>query len=169
MYISYKYLFLLFIIVVGFSCSTGKTASNGNSKNIIAGEVSWQYWKANAGWVLYEAFDYFPNPTDIEKFKKLLDNKNYSFLIFATTFCDECEHNIPKLFKVFETAKIPENRIRLFGLDERLSEPSGEFTKYNIPSTPVAYILIDDKVIGEAAYPYRWLDNFIEILEANSN
>jgi|GEM_PF-2200284 len=169
-----KYVFIIIIVAFGFSCGSGKSVSNDVNKNdikkkVIVGEVSWEYWKANAGWRLYEAFDYFPNPTDIEKIQKLLENKNYSFVIFATTFCDECESNLPKLFKVFETAKIPLSKIRLFGLDESLSESSGEFTKYNIPSTPVVYLKIDDKVIGEAGYPYRWLDNFIEILEANSN
>jgi hypothetical protein len=159
------YSFLLILAFCSFSCSTGKAVKNTSKQNVIAGEVSWEYWKANAGWKLYEAFDYFPNDKDIEKLQELLANKNYTFVIFATTFCDDCEHNIPRLYKVFEKAKIPDNRIRLFGLDESSKEPSGEYSKYDIPSTPVVYLKIDDAVIGEASYPYQWLENFIEILE----
>lgn len=156
---------ILLYCLLSISCSTGKTLKDEAKNHIIAGEVTWEYWKANAGWKIYEAFDYFPNPKDIEKLKSLLKDKDYSYVIFATTFCDDCEHNLPRLFKVFELADIPQSRIRLFGIDERMKEPSGEYQKYDIPNTPVVYLKIGDHVIGEATYPYRWLENFIEILE----
>lgn len=161
------YCLLLFINIFSFSCSSGKAVGNTGKHQIIRGEVSWDYWKLHAGWEVYEAYDYFPNPKDVDKLKVLLKDKDFSFVVFATTFCDDCQYNIPRLFKVFEMAEIPQNKIRLFGLDENLKEPSGEYEKYDIPSTPVVYLMIKDKVIGEATYPYKWLENFIEILENN--
>ncbi|MFH1051337.1 MAG: hypothetical protein V1779_10475 [bacterium] len=145
-------------------CASQK-ATQEKHDNIIVGEVSWEYWKANAGWALYEAPDYEPEQKALDKLKELLKGKDYKFIVFATTYCDECEENLPKLFMLFELAQIPDNRIRLFGLDESGSEPSGEYKKYNIRTTPEVYLSVDSIIIGQAGYPYRWLQNFIEILE----
>ncbi len=154
----------IIISLLLFSCGTSKTGEQ-KADNIVVGEVSWDYWKSNAGWSLYEAFDYEPEQEQITQLKKILQGKDYQFIIFATTYCDECEENLPKLFKIFELTQIPENRIRLFALDESGSEPSGEYKKYNTSTTPEVFLTIDSVIIGQAGYPYIWLQNFIEILE----
>lgn len=161
----FLFISLIICIIYLFSCTSTQKSISSSEQKVITGEVTLEYWKANAGWALYEAFDYEPEPEEIEKMKSLLEGKNYSFVIFATTYCDECMENLPKLFKVFETAQIPNDKIHLIGLDEKLSETSGEYKKYNISTTPVVFLKIDSVVIGEAGYPYRWSKNFIEILE----
>jgi len=153
--------FLIFFL----SCASSPKNTGNSEQKIIAGEVSWDYWKSNAGWAVYDAYDYEPEQAEIDKLKKLLREMDYSFTIFATTFCDECMENLPRLFKVFESSQIPPERYHLFGLDDKLSEPSGEFKKYNISSTPVVFVKVDNIIIGEAAYPYLWLKNFIEIFQ----
>lgn len=160
-----KLIIFLILTLSVISCSTAGHGAYGNDMAKVVGPSTWEYWQANAGWDLYEAFDYEPDNDEIAKLTKLLAGKDFSFVVFATTYCEDCEQNIPRAFKVFKKTKIPEDRIKLFGLDESLKEPSGDYRKYEIISTPVIFIEIDKKVIGEASYPYQWLENFIEILE----
>ncbi|MFC2131275.1 hypothetical protein ACFLSQ_07560 [Bacteroidota bacterium] len=155
----------IFISILIFSCVSSRQEGGVTERAFVVGPVTWEYWQANAEWDLYEAFDYEPDKEYINRLKELLYSKDYYFIIFATTYCEDCEENIPKAFKLFELAEIPTERIKLFGLDENLKEPTGEYEKFDIGTTPVIFIQINSEVAGEAGYPYFWLENFIEILE----
>jgi hypothetical protein len=153
----------IILISILLSCASSYHSKDDGGRG-ITGPVTWQYWKENSGWNLYDYFIYVPDENDLNLFKNLLNDKDFHFVIFATTDCDECKENIPKAFKIFDKAGIEHNKITLVGLDGNIDETMNQWQKYNIPGTPVIYIEIDGKTIGEAEYPYMWLENFIEIL-----
>ena len=157
-----KVLILLLLIV-----NTVSVFAEDNAK--ITGKSTWEKWKSETDWDLIETYDYyFPDENKLSKLKQLIskiDTSKIEIIIFATTFCDECQVNIPKLFKILESINFPENQIQLYGLDNSLEEPTGEYLKYDIPSTPFVFVKYDNEIIADIGYPYLWLDTLIEIME----
>lgn len=152
---------LLILLVFLFSCSGTKV-----SQPTLIGKFNWDYWKANASWSDYEAHDYQPSIEKIQKLKKLLEQNEYKFLIFASTSCDECIKHTPRIIKLLKLANYDINKIDIYGMDEFTKEPTGDYKKYNIVSVPTLVIIENDKQICKVEYPnFNWLDAMIKCLE----
>ncbi|MCX7737091.1 MAG: hypothetical protein N2319_10290 [Candidatus Kapabacteria bacterium] len=144
-----------------FSCSLKNMQSYEPPK--VLGYSTWEEWKEKTGWK--ENDNYILDKNKINKLKNLV-NDNHKFVIFGTTFCDDCKDNIPKVIRILQELQVPKNNIRLYGLDYDLTEPSGYYKNFKIPSTPCVFILEADKVLGSIAHPdYDWLDNILKIIE----
>jgi hypothetical protein len=155
------------LIFIQFSVGYGSPLqTNISDSPKILGETSWQKWKNSAGWNDYSASNYQPNPKKVNKLKNLLKEKEANFIIFASSFCDECKHEVPILFKLFELAELDSSKIRLVGLNENLQEASGIYKDYDLTSTPTLIILSKNIVIGKVEPPDNaWLEFIIEYLE----
>jgi hypothetical protein len=132
----------------------------------VLGRSSWVEWKEKTGWLDDENF--IPDLDKINSLKEII-NDNYSFVIFGTTFCDDCKENIPKIMKILSYLQIPDSNIRLYGLDYDLKEPSEYYKNFSIPSTPCLFILKSEKVIGKMSYPdYNWLDSIVKLINKSN-
>lgn len=153
----------IFIIFL-FACS-----STQKYKNVLSGEFSWEEWKQKAGINQYIEHTYTPDPEKIEYLITLYNRvPSVRFIIFATSYCDDCKDNLPIIFKIFDKAKIPNDRIKLFGLDEEYEEPTGTYKNFDIETAPCLFVLNNGKTIGSVKGPkYNWLEGLINILEKN--
>lgn len=149
----------LFLLLVT-SCSVRNMQSYESPK--VLGRSSWSEWKDKTGWSDDERFN--PDLNKINSLKEII-NDDYIFVIFGTTFCDDCKENIPKIMKILSYLQISDSNIRLYGLDYDLKEPSGYYKNFSIPSTPCLFILKSEKVIGRISHPdYNWLDGLIKLI-----
>jgi hypothetical protein len=155
-------LYIIFICFLFVSCSTtGKITEEPG----ITGKTNWIDWQQKSGWKNFEPKNFEPSTDKIKKLS-ILTSDDYTFIIFATTFCEECKEQLPKIFKIFNLAKINFNNIILIGLDKNLKEPTGFYKKFDIPTTPVLFILKNNTEIGYvSSQDELWLDGIIEILK----
>ncbi len=159
----YSISIILFLLLLSF-CSLRNIKSYEAPK--VLGRSSWAEWKEKTGWIDDENF--IPDLDKINSLKEII-NDNYSFVIFGTTFCDDCKENIPKIMKILSYLQIPDSNIRLYGLDYDLKEPSEYYKNFSIPSTPCLFILKSEKVIGKMSYPdYNWLDSIVKLINKSN-
>lgn len=150
---------ILFLIIL-VSCGTTKV-----TQPTLIGKFNWDYWKANAAWSDYEAYDYQPSIEKIQKLKELLEHNEYKFLIFASTSCDECIKHTPRIIKLLKLANYDINKIDIYGMDEFTREPTGDYKNYKVVSVPTLVIIENDKQICKVEYPnLNWLDAMIKCL-----
>jgi len=139
------------------------------SKKLI-GKINWNDWKNNCGWDLIATYEYFsPDSIKINKLKKLISltgTDSLKFIIFATIHCEECKENLPQLMKILKELKIPESIIELYGLDDKLEEPTKTYKNYDIDTTPILFIEYKNKLVAEISYPYIWIESMIEVFES---
>jgi len=151
---SYK-LYVLVLVALLTSCITIE-------KDVeIVGEVSWDYWKQNAGWSDYSADGLDLDSDRVVRLKNLLKTGDYSFIVFATAFCPECEEELPKAFRIFEEAGVPAGRIRLIGLDKNGEEPSGLYRQYNAETVPIVIVLSRGTEIGRTEGVFTGLVDYL--------
>lgn len=138
-------------------------------ENVLIGQFSWEEWKQKTDVNQFIALSYSPEPERIDYLKTLFNGiPSVRFIIFATSYCEVCKDNLPIIFKIFDEAKIPNDRIQLFGLDEEYEEPSGTYKNFNIETAPCLFVLKDGKTLGSVKGPkYNWLEGMIDILEKN--
>jgi hypothetical protein len=161
-----KFLYIALFAVL-FSCSSSKPVAQEQKGNFIVGKTTWSEWLEKTKWDIVPTYEfYFPDKKKIQKISELMEGKNYSFVVFATTSCEECKEYVPRAFKIFHELGIDDDRISLYGLDENLEEPSKEYLKYDIPTTPCVFIKYDDNIIAEVSYPFLWLESFLEVFES---
>lgn len=162
--VKFKYsiwiLILFSLFQITSSCQTFK------DDIVITGEQSWDYWQKNAGWQSYSADYYQPSLDSINLFAKKVNNQEISFIIFASSFCEDCEHELPKIFKIFDLAKISPEHIKIIGLDKAGREPSGIYNKLNAGAIPSLYIMKNNVPVGNCTYPdTEWLAKLLEIIK----
>jgi thiol-disulfide isomerase/thioredoxin len=158
---------VIFLIFIQFSFIFGTLLySQTPERPKILGEISWDKWKNTAGWNDYSASKYQPNIKKINLLKSLIKEKEINFIIFASSFCDECMHEVPILFRIFEFAGIDSSKIMLVGLDENSQEPSGIYKNYDIKSVPTLIILSKNIIVGKVEPPdNEWTEFIIEYLQ----
>lgn len=133
---------------------------------VIVGETSWEYWKQNTDWHSHVAPYYQPALDSVEMFANAAKNSSAIFIVFASSFCDDCERELPKIFKLFELASIEQKKIKLYGLDKSGREPSGEYKRLGAESLPAVFIEKNGKIIGKCAVPEtEWLREFLHLLK----
>ncbi len=151
---------IIILLIFFVSCSTTQV-----SKSKIIGKYDWNYWKLNAAWADYEAYDYQPSIEKVQLLQTLLKQNDYRFLIFASTSCDECTKHTPRIVKLLKLANYDINKIYIYGMDELLKEPTGDYKQYKVVSVPTLIILRNDELLCKVEYPqFNWLDAMIKCL-----
>ncbi len=74
--------------------------------------------------------------------------KNISYIIVAGTWCGDSKRQIPRLFKIFDTAEISENQVRMFGVDRTKKSDNPELEKYMVQFVPTIIVLRNEQEIG---------------------
>jgi len=155
---------ILIIFIICISCSNLQKTQK-IEEPIILGKTSWMEWRTKSGWDINVNF-YNSSDKKILKLKEHIKDGEYTFVVFATSFCDDCKENLPIIFNIFESAQIDSNKTALYGIDHNMQEPSGYYKRFEIPTTPCLFILHRDKIVGTIVNPdYEWLDYMIEIIE----
>jgi thiol-disulfide isomerase/thioredoxin len=133
---------------------------------MLLGEITWEAWKAGAGWVSYSADDFQPSETKIKEIARFATEKEAAFLIFGGSWCSDTEHQLPMVVKILHLASVSTGNVRIFGVDREKREPTGTAEKWNINKVPTVVILSQGKEIGRIVeYPEAgWEDDILKIL-----
>lgn len=59
-----------------------------------------------------------------------------SFVLFAGSWCDDSQIELPRLFQVFEAANINADKITMYGVDENKNDPTGTAERLGIYKVP---------------------------------
>ncbi len=161
-------LFCLTAAALSVSLFVSCASSNVSQKasEALVGEFDWEEWKSKANWTERSAINYNSDEKKIAELREALKkNPDVSFVLVVSTVCGDCEKEAPKLIKVFRLAGFPINEIKVYGLDEYFTEPSGYTDRFYIPSTPRLFVLKGDEEIGSVGAPdYNWLNGIIDII-----
>jgi thiol-disulfide isomerase/thioredoxin len=68
--------------------------------------------------------------------------------VFFGTWCSYCKIHLPRFIKTLDTAGNGRIHVEYFGLDEGMSEPEAEITKYAVSKTPTFVVLVNGKEAG---------------------
>lgn len=146
-----------------------KCSLDEKGKPVVAGPVSWDEWTRLAAWHSYESA---PGAFDILKAKlaaKTLNSDDYILMIFAGSWCEDSETQVPILMDMFKNTGIDSNRIYFYGVDRNKLEGSGTAAKYKIAKVPTLIILKSGKEIGriEELPKVSWEDDIRNIVFKN--
>ena len=89
------------------------------------------------------------------------------FVMVLGTWCGDSKKEVPKLFKVFDSANIPEHKILMIGVDRSKKSYDGLSDKYNIQRVPTLIVLKGDQELGRIVeYPKETLEkDILKILQ----
>ena len=75
---------------------------------------------------------------DAQLIKELQKNKinSYEIIVFLGTWCTDTHRELPRLMKILEAAKYPENKIKLIAVNRKKETPDGEDVQYSIKRVP---------------------------------
>lgn len=162
-----KYLFLL-IITALFNITSLSYLFSQEEKPMLIGNFFWNEWLKETGWDNSGFLSYNPSDEKINTIKKLISEKNITFLIFGGSWCSDTKSELPKIFKIFSLCDLDINKIEIIGVDRQKSDPSGKSMLHHIERVPTLIILSENTELGRITeFPViSWEDDLIKILES---
>ena len=68
--------------------------------------------------------------------------------MFFGTWCTDTHRELPRLIKILEVAKYPENKIKLIAVNRKKETPDGEDVLYNIKRVPTIIVKKYGREVG---------------------
>lgn len=160
-----NYFTFIFFIIIQFSISNTIVVSQGE-KPILIGNYKWTEWLEQTGREANPELNYKPSSEKVDILKNLIFEKEFSFLIFAGSWCGDSKTELPKLFNLFNLCNLEPDSIPLIGVDRQKIEPTGISQYYRIERVPTLIVLLDNKEIGRIIeFPeITWEDDLIKLL-----
>lgn len=59
-----------------------------------------------------------------------------SFMLFAGSWCEDSQIELPRLFQVFESSNITAKNVTVYGVDESKNDPTGTAQRFGIYKVP---------------------------------
>lgn len=163
----------LFIVVCTFLCGqfllsqeVNQLSKDARGRDMILGEITKEGFTENSfnTWFSKNYDAYTPDATIVQKLERKL--KKYTITVFMGTWCGDSKREVPRLYKILETANFPEAQLRIIGVNNARSAykqaPNGEEKGLNIHRVPT-FIVYNKrgKEIG------RIVEHPVESLEAD--
>ncbi len=140
---------ILSLSVILISCSSENSTTPDNPNNIfVIGEVSWKDWQKKTGWDSTLADSYNPDKQKSANLNQLVDSQNVTFLIFGGSWCPDTKSELPKVYKLLNSANISINKARLFGVGMNKQEPSGTAALNHVGKVCTVIVLKNGSEIG---------------------
>lgn len=119
-----------------------------DGKMLLGNQLKDQFTKAPyADWYVKEHDEYAIDQKAIEELKKNKIN-SYNITVFMGTWCEDSHRDFPRLLKILEELKYPDNKMSIIALNRKKESPSGEESKYNIQKVPTIIVEKYGKEIG---------------------
>ena len=140
----------LLIILILAACSTQRYSIDEilGKNNIIKGQLNWTEWKKHAQWIDYDADNYNPDQKALETLKTAIENYQPNFILFAASWCHDCQSEVPKIYKIFREINVSENFVQLIGVDKNKQDIKGMADDMNIKKVPTLLIFTEGKEKG---------------------
>lgn len=75
-------------------------------------------------------------------------SQDLHFVLVVGTWCGDSKREVPHMFKIFDAAKIPPERVLMFGVDRTKKSQDGTTEHYNILRVPTLIVFKGDQEIG---------------------
>ncbi|ASW73676.1 thioredoxin [Chryseobacterium piperi] len=141
-----------------------------DGKMLLGNQLKEQFLKEPyADWYLKEHDEYTLDQKAISELKKAKIG-SYNIMVFMGTWCEDSHRNFPRLMKILEEVKFPENRLTIIAVNRKKESPSGEEGLYNIHKVPTIIVEKYGNEIGriiempKTGYVER---DLVEILKKN--
>ena len=86
-------------------------------------------------------------------------SQSVSFIVFLGTWCGDSKREVPRFLKIADEAKIPPNKIMLYGVDRTKRSNDGITDKYHLLNVPTIIVLNGEKELGRIVeFPQETLE-----------
>lgn len=149
-----KYAVLTLAVFSSVSCYSEKKVYNRmvhterDGKMLLGRQMKMQFTKEPfSEWYNkeYDEYEY-----DAQLVKELQKSKinSYEIIVFFGTWCTDTHRELPRLIKILEAAKYPENKIKLIAVNRKKETPDGEDVPYNIKRVPTIIVKKYGREVG---------------------
>jgi len=148
---------LSIVSAIGFtsqSCETQKIVLNrevettNDGKMLLGHQTKSQLLKEPyASWYTQEHEGYQVDEASLAELKKE-KLSSYSLTVVLGTWCEDSHREVPRLFKILEALKYPENKLTLIAVNRKKEAPNGEESVFNIQRIPTIIVQKYGKEIG---------------------
>jgi hypothetical protein len=132
---------LMLILCLCYSTGFAQT----DEKKVIKGKTE-ESQILKLSWFSEGYESYHPDTLYIQKLTEVRDN--YTFILFAGSWCADTRNLLPKFLKTIDAAGIPHDRITMYFLDTRKKSSERLERKYKIRAIPVFIILKGNQETG---------------------
>ncbi|ROH99720.1 TlpA family protein disulfide reductase [Chryseobacterium daecheongense] len=123
-----------------------ETQSDG--KMLLGHQLKEQFLKAPyADWYVKEHDEYALDQKAIDQLKKDKIN-SYNLIVFMGTWCEDSHRDFPRLMKILEELKYPDNKLTIIAVNRKKESPTGDEGRYNIQKVPTIIVEKYGKEIG---------------------
>lgn len=149
-----KHIFALFFFVflskITFSQSQYfvREEDKNTGKPLLRGKITFDNIKeeSTCSWFEEGAEAYTPNMEVINELSK--DWKNYRFVVFAGTWCEDTQDLLPKFYRTITDANIPIYAIEMYGVNRNKQSLQQENKYYKIERVPTIIIMHQMREVG---------------------
>lgn len=126
-----------------------REVETSNGSKILLGQQSRDQFlkEPYAQWFTPEYDSYEVDEPTIEALKKH-KLTSYNIKVFLGTWCGDSHREVPRLMKILDLLKYPENKVVLIALNRKKEGPNGEETSYSIKRVPTIILEKHGKEIG---------------------
>lgn len=141
-------------------------SKDARGREMLLGEITKEGFTSNSfnTWFSKNYEAYQPDEAIVQKLQRKL--KKYSITVFMGTWCGDSKREVPRLYKVLETANFPKEKLRIIGVNNARSSykqgPNNEEKGMNIHRVPT--IIVYNKKGKEVG---RIVEHPVESLEAD--
>lgn len=122
--------------------------TQNDGKMLLGNQLKEQFLKAPyADWYTKEHNEYAIDQKAISELRKAKIN-TYSIMVFMGTWCEDSHRDFPRLMKILEELKYPENKLTIIAVNRKKESPSGEESLHNIQKVPTIIVQKYGKEIG---------------------
>lgn len=151
----------LIILLAGCGSSSEYTIQReSETAVIITGTFNRSVLESDAvtkNWFQHYYADYSVDAVKTAEIGTMQQGIRYVFI--AGTWCGDSKREIPRMYKIFDAAKVPEQRITLIGVDRLKSDNRGTAEKFLVERVPTFIVLRNEREIG------RIVETPVETLE----
>lgn len=136
------------------SCNSQKIVINREVETTNDGKMLLGYQSKSqllnepySNWYVREHDEYALDQKTIVELKKEKFN-SYNLTVVLGTWCPDSHREVPRLFKILEELKYPDNKMTIIAVNRKKEAPSGEEGPFNIQRVPTIIVQKYGKEIG---------------------
>jgi thiol-disulfide isomerase/thioredoxin len=122
--------------------------TQNDGKMLLGNQMKEQFLKAPyADWYVKEHDEYALDQKAISELKKQKIN-SYNITVFMGTWCEDSHRDFPRLTRILEEVKYPDNKLTIIAVNRKKESPTGDEVRYNIQKVPTIIVERYGKEIG---------------------
>ncbi|MEY8760112.1 thioredoxin family protein [Chryseobacterium tongliaoense] len=114
--------------------------TQNDGKMLLGNQLKDQFLKAPyADWYVKEHDEYTIDEKAVAELKKL-KLASYNIIVFMGTWCEDSHRDFPRLMKILEEVKYPDNKLTIIAVNRKKESPTGDEGRYNIQKVPTIIV-----------------------------